>query len=135
MGILTLVDLAGSERNFDTLKMSAAEHRESADINYALMALKDCFRSYYLSLCGEGHLDIIDGETKKIDYKKILSLRPVTKAPYRASQLTRVLRNCFCSAESVHNHRTTIVATISPNSTDTQHTINTLDHVAMMIPS
>ena len=39
-GSLRLVDLAGSERNYETVKMSAAQHRDSADINKALWALK-----------------------------------------------------------------------------------------------
>jgi len=41
---LRLADLAGSERNLDTVGMSAAEHRASAEINKALFALKECFR-------------------------------------------------------------------------------------------
>jgi len=44
-GTIRLVDLAGSERNHETLQMSARDHAESADINSALMALKDCFRA------------------------------------------------------------------------------------------
>jgi len=44
---LTLVDLAGSERNYETTQMTAAQHKESADINFSLMALKDCFRAFH----------------------------------------------------------------------------------------
>jgi hypothetical protein len=36
---------AGSERNYETMTMSAQQHRESAEINTSLMALKDCFRA------------------------------------------------------------------------------------------
>lgn len=43
--VFTLVDLAGSERKHETTAMSAADHRESAAINTALMALKDCCRA------------------------------------------------------------------------------------------
>lgn len=39
-GCLRIVDLAGSERNYETQKMTAAMHRESATINTELMALK-----------------------------------------------------------------------------------------------
>jgi kinesin family member 2/24 len=46
---LRLVDLAGSERNYETSAFTAADHRESAQINFALMALKDCFRAYHCS--------------------------------------------------------------------------------------
>ena len=45
-GKLNLVDLAGSERNYEVTQMTSAQHRESAYINKALMALKDCFRAY-----------------------------------------------------------------------------------------
>jgi hypothetical protein len=38
--------LAGSERNYETSAFTAADHRESAEINFALMALKNCFRAY-----------------------------------------------------------------------------------------
>jgi len=44
---LSLIDLAGSERNYETTNMTAAMHKESADINISLMALKDCFRTYH----------------------------------------------------------------------------------------
>ena len=50
VGKITLVDLAGSERNYETIQMTAAQHRESAEINFALMALKDCFRAYHMQL-------------------------------------------------------------------------------------
>lgn len=50
VGKISLVDLAGSERNYETMQMTAAQHKESADINYALMTLKDCFRAYHAQL-------------------------------------------------------------------------------------
>ena len=135
-GGITFVDLAGSERNYDTMKMTAAAHRESADINSALMALKDCFQSYFYSMAEKSQRREIamltDGERGLINYKKIIHLRPVTKAPYRASLLTRVLRECF---EHSGNRLTTIIATVSPSSSDIQHTINSLDHASMMVPS
>ena len=59
--MLRLVDLAGSERNYETQRMSAVQHKESADINTSLMALKDCFRAHAAG----------------------------TRAPYRASRLTQ----------------------------------------------
>lgn len=34
-----------SERNYETTQMTAGQHRDSAEINKALMALKDCFRA------------------------------------------------------------------------------------------
>lgn len=86
LGKITLVDLAGSERNYETVKMTAAQHRESADINFALMSLKDCLRAH--------HEAITTSSSPRI--------------PYRASLLTRVLKECF-STEL--RHRTTIMAT------------------------
>mmetsp|Transcript_48222 Transcript_48222/g.89807 ORF Transcript_48222/g.89807 Transcript_48222/m.89807 type:complete len:555 (-) Transcript_48222:761-2425(-) len=66
-GVLRLVDLAGSERNYETTQMTAGQHRDSAEINKALMALKDCFRA----------------NAKGV------------RAPYRNSRLTQVLKACF----------------------------------------
>eukprot|EP00756_Hemistasia_phaeocysticola_P030727 Hpha_TRINITY_DN16307_c2_g9::TRINITY_DN16307_c2_g9_i1::g.59378::m.59378/K10393/KIF2_24, MCAK; kinesin family member 2/24 len=104
-GSLRLVDLAGSERNYETTMMTAAEHRESAEINSALVALKDCFREWeQLQQGGKG--------------------RP----PFRASRLTQVLRSCFTDLK----HRTALLACVSPCATDMLHTVNTLKHTAMM---
>jgi len=35
--------------------MTPAQHRESADINWSLMALKECFRANYYLSRGETH--------------------------------------------------------------------------------
>jgi kinesin family member 2/24 len=50
---IRLVDLAGSERNYETWSMTAEDHRDSADINFTLMALKDCFRAYNYERSGK----------------------------------------------------------------------------------
>lgn len=104
-GVLRLVDLAGSERNFETTKMTAQQHRESADINSSLMVLKDCFRAHAARQRGE---DVM--------------------MPFRGSQLTRVLRDCFVNP----SHSTAVIATISPAAADVIHTINTLMHATML---
>jgi len=104
-GMLRFVDLAGSERNYETEKMTAAQHRESAEINSSLMALKDCFRA---------HAALNRGE----------KARP----PYRASRLTSCLRDCFEDPD----HRFTLIATVSPASSDVIHTHNSLFHAVMM---
>jgi len=103
--MLRLVDLAGSERNYETEQMTAAQHRESAEINSSLMALKDCFRAHAALKRGD-------------------KARP----PYRASRLTQCLKDCFEDA----SHRFTLVATVGPASTDVIHTANTLNHAVMM---
>eukprot|EP00428_Durinskia_dybowskii_P067303 CAMPEP_0170386448 /NCGR_PEP_ID=MMETSP0117_2-20130122/17038_1 /TAXON_ID=400756 /ORGANISM="Durinskia baltica, Strain CSIRO CS-38" /LENGTH=703 /DNA_ID=CAMNT_0010642267 /DNA_START=64 /DNA_END=2176 /DNA_ORIENTATION=- len=62
-GKITLVDLAGSERNYETTQMTAAQHKESADINFALMALKDCFRAYNAQLTS--HLQSLENRLQE----------------------------------------------------------------------
>eukprot|EP00747_Dinoflagellata_sp_TGD_P102470 gnl/TRDRNA2_/TRDRNA2_168676_c0_seq4.p1 gnl/TRDRNA2_/TRDRNA2_168676_c0~~gnl/TRDRNA2_/TRDRNA2_168676_c0_seq4.p1 ORF type:complete len:490 (+),score=81.23 gnl/TRDRNA2_/TRDRNA2_168676_c0_seq4:313-1782(+) len=104
-GMLRLVDLAGSERNYETTKMTAAQHRESAHINSSLMALKDCFRAHAACQRGEN-----------------------VKMPFRGSQLTQLLRECFEDPL----HRTLVIATVSPTVTDVIHTVNTLRHATLL---
>lgn len=103
------MDLAGSERNYETHAMTAAEHRESAAINKALFALKDCFRA------------AAKARTAPLSSSRI---------PFRSSSLTRVLRDCFVNP----SHKTAIIAAVSPASSDMIHSLNTLDHVTMMAP-
>ena len=111
---LTLVDLAGSERNYETVKMTAVQHRESADINFSLMALKDCFRAYHAQSLGSdtflrrkncSPLELRSKIPGQIDTALSLSVKPMNdvlqaRAPYRASPLTRVLRECFVDDNS-----------------------------------
>lgn len=152
LGKLTFVDLAGSERNYETVKMTASQHRESADINFSLMALKNCFRAYYYSMeeliakrdamksadtSGRSASDTANPRSKS-------RVQPNTSKAtcgsiYRASLLTRVLKECFSvpTMEEFHcgrHHKTTIIATVSPAAVDAHHTINTLDHVSLMDP-
>ena len=100
--------------------MSAMQHRESAEINFTLMCLKDCFRAYHTQL--SSHLDAQSGENKGTKVKRV---------PFRSSLLTRVLKECFTIDAS---HCTTIMTTISPSPIDIVHSINTLDHVSLMSP-
>jgi len=104
-GTLRLVDLAGSERNFETTRMTAAQHRESAGINASLTVLKDCFRAHAANQRGERVM-----------------------MPFRRSCLTRVLRDCFMDPL----HRTAVIATVSPTAADVIHTVNTLRHATML---
>ena len=110
-GSVRLVDLAGSERNYETLKMTAAEHRSSADINVSLSALKDCF----------------------------VAAHGGQRIPHRSHLLTRVLQDCFkfkgsSGVNETALHMTTVIATLSPSPTDLLHSINTLDHAIMLNP-
>jgi kinesin family protein 2/24 len=120
-GKLTLVDLAGSERNYETTRMSAQQHRESAEINKSLMALKDCFRSCHRKLLGESGVLSQESATRSKP-GRLLAAQAQTRIPCRASKLTQVLRDCFVEA----GHNTAIIATISPTQTDMWHTVNRL---------
>ena len=146
-GKIMLVDLAGSERNYDTVQMTRAQHRESAEINSALMALKGCFRAYQLQVqkmweLHQSQLKPADGSyyLSKVQQKESSSSQVHTSppedaslfvAPFRASLLTRILKECF-SLDSFH--RTLVIATVSPSSVDLMHTVNTLQHVLKMSP-
>ena len=152
-GKLTLVDLAGSERNYETTKMTPVQHRESADINFALMALKDCFRAYHAQSLGSKTMlrresytpqEMRDKIPGGIDSAVSLCINPLndlapSRAPFRASSLTRVLRECFvnhsmdCPLD--RKHFTTIITTLSPTPTDVQHSLNSLEHVILMNPA
>jgi hypothetical protein len=95
-GKLSLVDLAGSERGADTKSHNRQRRLESAEINKSLLALKECIRA--LDAGGSTHV------------------------PYRASKLTLVLKDCFSKEKA----RTVMIATVSPNASSADHTLNTL---------
>ena len=131
-GVLRLVDLAGSERNYETLKMTAADHAVSADINSALMSLKDCFRALSTN---KNRIPGVSGSA--------LLVKCPPRIPYRSHLLTRVLRDCFTLCDSTddtcdhmkNNNSTTLMATVSPSPTDLFHSLNTLDHAILMNPA
>jgi len=136
-GRITLVDLAGSERKHETLKMTPAQHKESAEINKALMALKDCFHACHVQLeknAPNGQKEIqFNSAAAKHDAKSASLIRNksgTSRVPFRASKLTQVLRESF----SDPSHKTVVIAAIAPTPTDLQHTLNSLDHVILMAP-
>jgi kinesin family protein 2/24 len=96
-GQLVLLDLAGSERNEDSFYHDAARRKEAIEINKSHMALKECVRAI--------------GSEDSTGF-----------VPYRASVLTRILKSCLWST----NSRASVIATISPLSIDTEHTLHTL---------
>ena len=95
-GKLSLIDLAGSERGQDTRSHDATRRNESAAINKSLLALKECIRA----------LDPSSG---------------ATRVPYRGSKLTMVLKDSFAD-----HARTVMVSCVSPASSSSDHTLNTL---------
>eukprot|EP00521_Asterionellopsis_glacialis_P009471 CAMPEP_0195287496 /NCGR_PEP_ID=MMETSP0707-20130614/4530_1 /TAXON_ID=33640 /ORGANISM="Asterionellopsis glacialis, Strain CCMP134" /LENGTH=694 /DNA_ID=CAMNT_0040347251 /DNA_START=117 /DNA_END=2201 /DNA_ORIENTATION=- len=98
-GKLSLVDLAGSERGSDTKSHNSTRRTESAEINTSLLALKECVRALDTNKNGGGN-----------------------HVPYRASNLTKILKDCFTSRLA----KTTMIATLSPGASSADHTINTL---------
>merc|ERR1719181_89413 len=81
----------------------AERRREGAEINQSLHALKECMRHWVL---------VQDGKTSHI--------------PFRESALTRVLADSFMRSDTL----ITVVGTVSPSCTDTEHTLTTLKTVA-----
>lgn len=95
---LTLVDLAGSERRIDSAEHDAQRRKESAQINSSLMKLKECIRA----------------RAKAASY-----------IPYRHCALTHLLRPSFVD-DGFAASKTAIIATVSPSSKDTEHSLNTV---------
>lgn len=108
VGKLSLVDLAGSERGTDTKSHNQQRRAESADINTSLLSLKECIRA----------LDI----NKKQSSSTSASNCNKSHVPYRGSKLTLILKDCFTSDQAM----TTMIATISPGASSSDHSINTL---------
>jgi len=108
VGRLLLVDCAGTERSRDTLYFKGQHVKESAGINSSLFALKDCIRFRQAALNRQRGLP---------QEGTVLRLPSV-----RATPLTKVL------AESLINPSAQLaaMATVSPNATDAEHTIDTL---------
>ena len=101
--ILTLVDCAGTERKEDSMWHDAERRKEGAEINQSLHALKECMRHW---------LQVQDGKS--------------TVIPFRESGLTRVLADSFIRQDTL----ITVVGTVSPSASDTEHTLTTLKTVA-----
>ena len=162
-GQLTLVDCAGSERNNDSMHHDAQARKESAEINSSLYALRECIRL----------------RRRQAEEARQPNGGKHVHVPYRSSQLTRVLMECFTTADASvaviatvlsppgpafllstgaqglkHFFRACLetkdscqraslpcpslspapgqLAQVSPSSTDTEHSISTLQTVLMM---
>ena len=107
---IRIVDLAGSERNFETERMSAKQHRQSADINSSLMVLKACMRS------------LSAGAQERPG-------APGPRVPFRESRLTHLLQDCFLPDSDAE---LLLISTISPCARDAIHSRNTLAHAGEM---
>ena len=102
---MQLIDLAGSEHRIDSAEHDAARRKEGAQINSSLAALKECVRCKAAGRAS-GSAGFL---------------------PYRKSKLTHLLRACFEDANP-----TVVVATVSPSSKDTEHSLNTIRHACIM---
>lgn len=108
-GVLTLLDCAGTERRNDSLYHDKERQAESTEINASLYALKECIRVRSRNNKGQ---------------KKL-------RVPYRSSNLTRILRESL----ECQDARLAVIATVSPNATDTEHSIQTLKTVSTLTDS
>ncbi len=105
-GQFSMVDLAGSERREDSRMHDAQRRKESAEINSSLMALKECIRARVAA----------DKSGAKVHI------------PFRDHKLTQLLKQSFTQDDA----STIVIATISPSSADTEHTLTTLHHSCLM---
>ena len=96
------VDLAGSEHRIDSMYHGAERRKEGAMINASLMALKECVRARAAGKNFSHH--------------------------YRKNKLTMALKSSFMLSTA----KTVIIATVSPASKDTEHSLNTLRHACIM---
>jgi hypothetical protein len=107
-----MVDLAGSERGTDTKSHNSQRRTESAEINTSLLSLKECIRAL--------------GQQKTTTPTSTTNTKSSTSGgvhvPYRGSRLTLILKDCFTSPQA----RTTMIATVSPGASSTDHSLNTL---------
>ena len=92
-GQLTLVDCAGSERNNDSMYHDAQARKESAEINASLYALRECIRL----------------RRRQAEEAQLPNGGKHVHVPYRSSQLTRVLMECFTSSDAA----VAVIATVS----------------------
>lgn len=107
------MDLAGSEMSVDSMYHTAEQRRECSEINTSLMCLKDCIR-----VVKDRSKDKISDGDDSAKYH----------IPYRNSKLTMLLKDSF----EKQSDKTLVIATVNPNPNDTEHTLNTLKHVALM---
>ena len=100
--VLIFTDLAGSEHKIDSMYHSAERRKECSKINSSLAYLKECIVSRKLNQ----------------DCSFI----------YRKCKLTMLLKTSF----NATNATTIILSCISPSSKDTEHSLNTIRHTALM---
>ena len=114
-GSLTMVDCAGSERKEDSFAHDAAQRKEGAYINASLYALKECMRARAKAASAPQRGAAASGAAH-------------VHVPYRSSLLTRMLAECLtCSHAAL-----CVVGTLSPDASDAEHSISTMQAVSML---
>lgn len=121
-GELMLLDLAGSERNEDTKHHTKERIQESIEINKSHFALKQCI------LAKQKLLQQQQKRQEQPDVSSSSSSSSTSFIPYRSSVLTRVLKNSLFSEDA----KAVVIATVSPISVDTEHTLSTLEYASKM---
>lgn len=116
-GVIYLTDLAGSEWSRDQEKHTCDRRDESKAINSSLLVFKRCLMSRMaLSANSSRDAHLIQSSSGTG------TIVDATKAPYRESKLTRMLKPCLMDLQCA----IVVVATVSPTASDTEHTMNTL---------
>ncbi|KRX06694.1 P-loop containing nucleoside triphosphate hydrolase [Pseudocohnilembus persalinus] len=105
--MLTIVDLAGNERLGKT-SSQGLRLEETKNINKSISALGNCIAA-------------LAQESKSNNLGKKNSLLPNQHIPFRDSKLTRILSENLCG-----NSSTSIIACVSPTSTNYEETYNSL---------
>lgn len=136
-----LLDLAGSERNENTLYHQADRIKEQCQINTSLMCLKNCMHGWAENQKNEKKVRIPFREAKvQFSFQNTLNsnsnLFILFQIPilffFIASKLTLYLRDCFetigAGEQNLNKnpYHLVVIATISPSSTDTEHSTTTL---------
>jgi len=123
VGKLSFIDLAGSERGADVAGADKETRAEGAAINKSLLALKECIRALD---AGAGHVPFRGSKLTEVGRGQGVGAgregrqrAPPTRPPPCVCQ---VLRDSFVGDRA----RTVMVATVSPGSGSTEHTLNTL---------
>ena len=122
-GCLTLVDLAGTEHKIDSMYHSKDRRNETSKINSSLSALKFCLNA--ISTYNNSSSDSSTAADANADNGK--SSNDISHH-FRKSKLTMVLKSSLLEPTA----NTVIIATVSPASKDTDHSLNTLRHATLM---
>lgn len=131
---LSFIDLAGSERGADRADYlhghdtSRQTKLEGCEINKSLLALKECIRQS----CLLSNVNINESGNGNGNASTILNPNGSThRIPFRQSKLTMVLKDSFVNS----NCQTVMLATISNNQINSEHSLNTLRYAERMMTS